>query len=263
MDETLLSKAFVLCLLALGNLDATPLQKVGPRIIGGHDTKIEDHPYQVGLIVDNEFSCGASIISPTWLLTAAHCVYVAQIQNSTIQVFANSTEVNSGIFIYANQSIYHEKFIYGLEDYDIGLIQVSEPLKCVNCKPIDLDTAGPKLNQSATITGWGKINEMDLPEPHKILQKATVRVLNQTLCEEWYLPKKKYVTERMFCAGYAMGGIDACEGDSGGPIVIGGKLAGVTSWGIGCAEPKFPGVYTKVTAYLDWIKEHSGIGSSK
>nr|CAH7762324.1 unnamed protein product [Callosobruchus chinensis] len=245
MDRSLLFKALALCLLALGNLDASVLLKVGPRIIGGHDTRIEDHPYQVGLIVDDEFSCGASIISPTWLLTAAHCLYRAQ--NGSIKVFANSTHVNSGIFISVNETIYHEKFLYGIEDYDIGLIQVSEPIECVNCKSIDLDTTGPKLNDSATITGWGK--------------KATVRVLNQTLCEEWYRVKQKYVTERMFCAGYAMGGIDACEGDSGGPIVIDGKLAGVTSWGIGCAQPKFPGVYTKVTAYLDWIKEHSGIGS--
>ncbi|CAH1956057.1 unnamed protein product [Acanthoscelides obtectus] len=182
-----------------------------------------------------------------------------RIEVNQITVFANSTLINSGVMASVNKTISHEIFKYPLEDYDIALIQLSEPLECVNCKPIELDTIGAKLNDNATITGWGKIREIDI-EAHDILQEAKVRVLNQTSCAEWYLERYKYVTERMFCAGYPEGGIDACGGDSGGPIVVGGKLTGVTAWGLGCAEPNLPGVYSKVSAYLDWIKKHSGIG---
>ena len=65
------------------------------------------------------------------------------------------------------------------------------------------------------------------------------------------------ITDKVFCAG--RGYVDACQGDSGGPAVINGKLAGIVSTGVDCGSVFFPGIYTRVHKYLDWITKHTNI----
>ena len=79
-------------------------------------------------------------------------------------------------------------------------------------------------------------------------------------CSNDYIDYHIPVTDSMICAGYqGVGGKDACQGDSGGPLVCNSKgnpvLVGIVSWGEGCGEKKYPGVYTRVTPILDWIQE--------
>lgn len=81
------------------------------------------------------------------------------------------------------------------------------------------------------------------------LQQAPVPILNKELCQVIYkLPASQ------MCAGFLQGGIDACQGDSGGPLICDGRLAGIISWGVGCADPGYPGVYTNVSHFLKWIR---------
>ncbi|MED6278862.1 Suppressor of tumorigenicity 14 protein, partial [Characodon lateralis] len=95
----------------------------------------------------------------------------------------------------------------------------------------------------------------------KILQKAQVRIINNTVCKDLL---ENWINDRMLCAGILTGGVDACQGDSGGPLAITNPrgrvfVAGVVSWGEGCALRDKPGIYTRITEFRSWIKEHTGV----
>ncbi|CAG7819211.1 unnamed protein product [Allacma fusca] len=81
---------------------------------------------------------------------------------------------------------------------------------------------------------------------------ATVPIIADDRCKEFY--GKNEIFETMVCAGYRQGGTDSCQGDSGGPLVCNGELTGIVSWGVGCARPSYPGVYTQVSYYTKWIE---------
>lgn len=97
---------------------------------------------------------------------------------------------------------------------------------------------------------YGKVSPDPLQnDKSSTLQQAPVPILKKSLCNIIYkLP------ESQLCAGFLQGGIDACQGDSGGPLVCSGRLAGIISWGVGCADPGYPGVYTNVSHFLEWIR---------
>uniref|UniRef100_A0AAG5DUS1 Peptidase S1 domain-containing protein n=1 Tax=Anopheles atroparvus TaxID=41427 RepID=A0AAG5DUS1_ANOAO len=104
----------------------------------------------------------------------------------------------------------------------------------------------------ALVSGWGSTHNPD--ESALVLRAATVPLANHERCSEVYLGYGG-VTESMICAGYEEGGKDSCQGDSGGPLVCAGQLTGVVSWGKGCAEPGYPGVYAKVSEAFEWIEQ--------
>ena len=100
-----------------------------------------------------------------------------------------------------------------------------------------------------------------------IIQEVNVPVVTNEECDE-SIPTPPYppILSGMICAGVPEGGKDTCQGDSGGPAIwtdsdLRSYLIGITSWGIGCAQPNLPGVYTRVTEYLDWIDDNTGKGN--
>ncbi|CAH1966433.1 unnamed protein product [Acanthoscelides obtectus] len=237
-----MAKLPVTLTICIAFLNLSSANKFGARIRGGDEAKIEDYPYQVALWYNGQWGkCGGSIISPNWILTAAHCVFLNRNKPELMQVLGNSAKFDSksGVLVSVKQIICHDKWDPERSlDYDIALLELSEPIKCPNCKPIQLDTEGPKANEKAVITGWGLVNETTIAQ---VLQGATVLVIEQTICQEWLSLLPGMLTERMFCAGYPDGGI--------------------TSWGTSScyAKPKSPGVYSKVSAYYDWIQRYTGI----
>ncbi|KAI4458490.1 polyserase-related [Holotrichia oblita] len=113
-----------------------------------------------------------------------------------------------------------------------------------------------KAGVLAKVSGWGHRQQINYPKlnaDRDILHAVQVPIVDHGVCTEHY-PYGK-ITDRMICAGYlGIGGRDSCQGDSGGPLVVNGVLIGIVSWGFGCADPQYPGVYTDVAYLREWIK---------
>ena len=141
-------------------------------------------------------------------------------------------------------------------DNDIMILKLSTPLTLgsdVQAICLPSATFEPSVGSTCFTSGWGTTKENgELPTN---LQYVGVPVVSQSSCNAAY---NNGITANMICAGFAAGGKDSCQGDSGGPFVCieNGKpvITGVVSFGVGCARPKFPGVYARVTKYLTWIK---------
>jgi uncharacterized repeat protein (TIGR01451 family) len=167
--------------------------------------------------------------------------------------------------------IVHENYGY---DHDIALLRLASPATLGAAPGLTVSLVslvgadvGSLAGTMATVTGWGNRSGTveDFPET---LHQVQVPIITNGQCEDWYdgsVGSDDWITANMLCAAFAEGGKDACQGDSGGPLVIPDgqdwQLAGVVSWGIGCAEPYQPGVYTRVSQYVDWIESKSGIGA--
>ncbi|KAJ8939284.1 hypothetical protein NQ318_014932 [Aromia moschata] len=232
----------------------------GGRIVGGHDADIADYPYQLSLIYKSfGHFCGAALISPNWALTAAHCML--DITASDLTVHAGSSYRNSddGQIVNVSKIISHADFVYRTGDSDIALLQLASDVTIQNASTIPLASASPQASAVAVVTGWGTTSENANFEAD-VLQVVQVPIVSREDCQTAYSVNQDDITDTMLCAGYlGVGGKDACTGDSGGPLVVDGALSGVVSRGRGCAEPAYPGVYTDVFYFREWIRDNSGI----
>ncbi|KAK6640231.1 hypothetical protein RUM44_011917 [Polyplax serrata] len=214
-------------------------------IVGGDVIDINKVPYQAGLILKNQYFCGASIISETFAITAAHCI-VFFFQRSAhehiyLRAGSNNTDKN-GVLVPVKNSICHPKFNMDTYDYDICIIELSKSLNfSQSIQPIEIANVEPEGGEIGRIAGWGTLSENG--KSPDTLQSVWISVTNKTYCKEAY-EKISPVTDRMFCAGTE--GKDSCQGDSGGGLVVDGRLMGVISTGFGCGAKNFPGVYTSI-----------------
>uniref|UniRef100_A0A8C2B7G7 Suppression of tumorigenicity 14a n=1 Tax=Cyprinus carpio TaxID=7962 RepID=A0A8C2B7G7_CYPCA len=236
------------------------------RIVGGQEADMGEFPWQVSLHIKNTAHvCGASIISDRWLVTAAHCVQddakVKYGQPGTWEAYLGlhrQIEKQQATKRFLKQIIPHKNYNSYTYDNDIALMELDSPVTFnETIRPICLPSATDVFpaGETVTITGWGATRE-----GAPVLQKANVRIINSTVCDELM---NGQITSRMTCAGVLTGGVDACQGDSGGPMSYFSNdrmfLAGVVSWGDGCARRNKPGIYTNVPKFRAWIKEKTGV----
>ncbi|CAH2092299.1 unnamed protein product [Euphydryas editha] len=230
------------------------------RIVGGYEiSTIQDVPYQVFLLVqrgDNYYQCGGSIISETYILTAAHCLR----RVSQVYVRAGSTVTNIGGTLYnTTQYTRHPFYNRVNKDYDVGLVNIPDgiTLDGQNTKAVALPnentTIAPGTN--LLITGWGRTEDNYLGSEN--LKAVQIPTISSDECRKTY-PK---LTTQQFCAAVPEGGKDSCQGDSGGPAVAtdSGVQLGIVSYGEGCGRPGYPGVYTDVTRVRSWIRMNAGV----
>ncbi|KYN32013.1 Trypsin-7 [Trachymyrmex septentrionalis] len=231
------------------------------RIVDGTNTTITKHPYQVSIHYKDKLTCGGSIISERWILTAAHCVY-GEKTLSVFKVRVGSTYYNKGGILIKDIAsvICHEKYLPLTYDYDVALIKLSTPLTFGEyIKPILL--AFPLMNiktgTEAIVTGWGKTSTNGTSS--KVLQIVTISVTDQEKCRKVYA-RHRLVTSNMICAGDNEGEKDTCQGDSGGALVgYNGIQIGIVSWGAQKCASGFPGVYTRVPAIRQWVTEQANV----
>nr|AAT66249.1 trypsin precursor [Mayetiola destructor] len=245
-----------------------PKPRYDGRIVGGFEMDIKDAPYQISMRVRGSHFCGGSIISKNWILTAAHCTAAIGNVASRISIYMGASSNKQGGFEHhVKRIVQHKRYNSRNIDFDFSLLELEEAVSYTDSvQAVALPDFG-ELTADGTnclVSGWGNTQNNSLSR--ELLRGAHVPIVNQRVCDAAY-EKYSGVTPRMICAGfYEEGGKDACQGDSGGPLVdvessLDGKpiLVGVVSWGYGCAQPMYPGVYSRVIAAREWIYEHTGI----
>ena len=247
-----------------------------PRIVGGNTTTIGEWPWQAAVTLnpalfpgngfDRQF-CGGSLVAPTIVVTAAHCVFnfssgtffpasdQASITGRT--TLSNSSQGQeiawSNLYIAVDGSG-NPLFNPNTNDWDVVFAQLATPSPSANSTPIQIAGANEAGfwapgNENAWTTGWGTTSFGG--STSDTLREVNIDRIADSSCSAPTSYGSDFHPETMVCAGELVGGQDACQGDSGGPLVtpIGGgafRLIGDTSFGIGCALPNFPGVYGRV-----------------
>ncbi|MGQ9836987.1 MAG: trypsin-like serine protease [Cyanobacteriota bacterium] len=262
----------------------TPRSGLGlGRIVGGSNVPTGAFPWIVALVLANELDpfqgqfCAGSLITPEWVITAAHCFFsnqgqqVVNAQNLDLLLGTNRLAVGSGQRIRAAQIVINPDYNPQLAEpggNDIALVRLSQPVSLATLplvQPNQLNLTAP--GTTATIIGWGATQQRAPDqEPSgfsRDLQQASVPIVSNAECNA----PRSYngtILDSMLCAGFPQGGVDSCQADSGGPLVVpnenGFVLAGITSFGLGCALPNFFGIYTRVSSFLDFVQ--SVIGST-
>uniref|UniRef100_A0A081DUB0 coagulation factor Xa n=1 Tax=Echis coloratus TaxID=64175 RepID=A0A081DUB0_ECHCO len=229
------------------------------RVVNGTDCKPGECPWQALLINDQgDGFCGGTILSPIYVLTAAHCMN----QTKHIKVVVGEVDISSkktGHLLAVDKIYVHQKFVLATYDYDIALIQLKTPIRfSENVIPACLPTADfanqVLMKQDlGIVSGFGRIQERG--RTSNTLKVVKLPYVDRHVCK---LSSNFPITENMFCAGYHTLPQDACQGDSGGPHITAYSdtyfITGIISWGEGCAQKGKYGVYTKVSKFIPWIK---------
>jgi hypothetical protein len=242
----------------------------GARIVGGAEAKANSWPWQCRLYIslgDGYVSlCGASILDNKFLVSAAHCMFnseknFARIPESQYKVFCGDhnrrqTESTEQMVTVRKITV-HEGYNPRDNPNDIAILELSTSLTFNNfVSPICLPPADVPVGSKCVVTGWG---DTEHTADDSVLQQVIVPIVSQSDCRVRY-PR---LTAGNLCAGLTEGGKDSCQGDSGGPFVckVNGRweLQGVVSYGAGCADPGYYGVYTRVTAFKTWIQQKTGV----
>ncbi|XP_075050457.1 hepatocyte growth factor activator serine protease isoform X2 [Mixophyes fleayi] len=235
------------------------------RILGGQAALPGSHPWLAAIYIKDDF-CSGSLILPCWVVTAAHC-FAHSPKKSSVRVvlgqqyFNESTDVTQTFEI--DRYIFHDQYsVFKRNEHDIVLIKLkrknnlcAKKTQFVQTICLPEDGISFKDGYMCQVSGWGRMNE-DATEYSHVLQETMVPIVPDSKCSSPEVYGYE-LSDNMFCAGYFDGSTDACQGDSGGPLACEqdkiSYLYGIVSWGDGCGKLNKPGVYTKVSNYVQWI----------
>ncbi|KAM3611519.1 uncharacterized protein V6R79_019969 [Siganus canaliculatus] len=264
MIPIVLASVLIAGALGCGN---PPIEPLTTRVVNGEDAKPYSWPWQISLQYEKDgewrHTCGGSLIAANWVMTAAHCINT-QLSYRVFVGKYNLAENEAGSkAILPEKIIVHEKWnpIFVAFGNDIAMIKLSEPVTLSNQVQLAcIPAAGTVLSNlyPCYITGWGRLYTGG-PLPDK-LQQALMPVADRATCTQydWWGPSIK---DSMVCAG-GDGVVGGCNGDSGGPLNCQNssgtwEVHGIASFvsGLGCNYVKKPTVFTRVSAFNDWIDQ--------
>ncbi|MGB0652889.1 MAG: S1 family peptidase [Thermoplasmatota archaeon] len=243
----------------------------GGAIVGGQLADEGEYPWMAAIHSGDPESgqyCGGSLVTPTIVVTAAHCIdailgiYIIDtifgpwLSGDIYVMLGSNTLNNDAETIQVSAAHVHPD--YNGNGYDIAVLELETA--STQGTPIDwatpADAAAYAPGVMATVTGWGATSQGGSGSDQ--LLEVDVPIMSDAQCETY-----QSINDPVeICAGYEEGGRDSCQGDSGGPMVVpapggGFLLAGVVSWGNGCAQPDAPGVYAEVGALADFIEQYA------
>ncbi|KAG8182626.1 hypothetical protein JTE90_009989 [Oedothorax gibbosus] len=264
-------------LLSLPLQAAVPKRQCGrrfarnARIVGGGDTYEGEFPWAVSVRLLTTHYCGGAIITKYWILTAAHCVKRYSARYFRIRVGEKDISKDGfrpDVDIHVDEVSVHPGFGRPRRySNDLALLRLKRPLSFdAYAQPICLPDPEQSLEgRNATAVGWGWMNEIQKVKPD-VLQKVQVPILNNSVCAKWYADVYNgyvQIYDYQICAGFKEGKKDSCQGDSGGPLVLKDgdhfSIIGVVSAGVGCGREKLPGIYSRVSLFVPWIRQVTGL----
>ncbi|MFB7665564.1 trypsin-like serine protease [Kitasatospora sp. NPDC056138] len=238
------------------------------RVVGGAAVSTAAHPWMVALSSRREYGnarsgqfCGGTLVAPTKVVTAAHCFYDEsngrRVDRPGLRVIVGRDDLTrrDGREVEVREVRIHPNYAYAANMQDVAVLTLAEPQPATAVldylSPGETEPYAPGTR--AQVFGWGDTRGDG--SYSNTLRSVEVPIVADEICAHAYPggPDGAFDARGMVCAGEEHGGKDACQGDSGGPLVVAGRLAGLVSWGTGCADANHPGVYTRVAAVSEWL----------
>ncbi|MGW0599721.1 serine protease [Streptomyces sp. NPDC002776] len=234
--------------LAVASLQPVSAAQAAPApVVGGTRAAQGEFPFMVRL----SMGCGGALYTQQIVLTAAHCVGRTG-ANTSITATAGVVDLQSSSRIQVRSTYVYRAPGYNGDGKDWALIKLAQP---INLPTLKIATTTQYNTGTFTVAGWGAATEGGSQQ--RYLLKATVPFVSDATCRS-YSGYSGLIASEEICAGYTAGGVDTCQGDSGGPMFRRDAAnqwiqVGIVSWGIGCARPNAPGVYTEVSTFASAI----------
>ncbi|KAH8253261.1 hypothetical protein KR032_004548 [Drosophila birchii] len=224
-------------------------QRIQPRIVGGTTTSLSNvGGFVVNLRYDGTFYCGGSLVSSMYVVTAAHCLSGNQAGRITVQGGVSQLS-QTGVVRKVAKYWIHSGYSSSSLNWDVGVIRLQSALTGSGITTISLCTVQWNPGDYMRVSGWG-VTRYGNSSPSNQLRTVQIQLIRKKVCQQAYR-NRDTLTASTFCARSS--GRDSCTGDSGGGVIYKSQLCGIVSWGLGCANAQYPGVYTSVHRVRSFI----------